>query len=351
MYALEMGIIATQPQRAGMNVRDRESKSRDTDSAEQHGQEKYGYALILTSVAFYSTMRVCMRLVTAYEDMPVSATMFLWGATQVTLGLVLAMWHGFSNVFKVTSAQVRLLALRAAFGAASLCMLQHAYKLLPVATATAVFFLNPVFTLIIGFFVLGEPVAITEKIGAALSLVGAILVARPTNNGDFNGLCAGLAAAILAACAYTALRAAVKGGEGAHYVAAVLAFGVAVCVTGVVSGGVNALVRTRAETFRVAQFGSIAGFLAMCALSRAYRYCRAGTGAVLRKADVPLVFILGAFVLNEIPRLLDIVGSALIVGGTIIVASVPYCFGVDNSKIETYENVPNTNSQRTTSAV
>ncbi len=316
-----------------------------TDTPEQPS-EVHGYALILTSVAFYSTMRVCMRRVTAYDGMAVSATMLLWGLTQVTLGLLLALYHGVADVFKVTNAQLRLLTLRAVFGAASLCMLQNAYMLLPVATATAVFFLNPVFTLAIGRVLLREPVAKMEIGGAALSLVGAVLVACPSNNADFRGLFAGLAASVLAACAYVSLRAAVKN-DGAHYVAAVLAFGVAVAISGIASGGIPALVHTRNDTLGVATFGSVAGFLAMCALSAAYRYCRAGTGAVLRKADVPLVFVLGAVVLNEIPTVLDVVGSTFIVGGTVIVASVPFC--IDVTKSGTVYESPDSCSEEETS--
>lgn len=105
-----------------------------------------------------------------------------------------------------------LLALRGLLGFGALTCFYYAVVHLPLADATVIHFMNPVFTALVAAVVLGEHLGVTETLLTVGSLSGVVMVARPSflfGQGDaLDPFAVGvaLAGAVLAAGAYVTVR-------------------------------------------------------------------------------------------------------------------------------------------------
>jgi len=105
-----------------------------------------------------------------------------------------------------------LLALRGVLGLAALTCFYSAVIHLPLADATVIQYMNPIFTALIAAVVLHEAMSWREPALALVSLLGVVLVARPTavfsttDALDPVWVGVGLLGAVLSASAYVAVR-------------------------------------------------------------------------------------------------------------------------------------------------
>jgi drug/metabolite transporter (DMT)-like permease len=106
----------------------------------------------------------------------------------------------------------RLLLLRGVLGFGGLSCFYYAVVHLPLADATVIHFMNPVFTAFIAAAWLGERVGVKEALLVLVSIMGVVVVARPgylTGGGQALPLfpvLVGVAGAVLSAGAYVAVR-------------------------------------------------------------------------------------------------------------------------------------------------
>ncbi len=287
-------------------------------------QETYGYFLILLSCLFYAVMWAGIRYVTAYRGIAVPTMILLRGSTQIVLGLV---WTfsilDYKRVFVLPWPLLRLVILRGALGSIAMASHFNAVHLIPVGVATTLFFTNPIWTILLSHFTLGERIGKHEILATVLSFGGVVLVADPWNEqslvaSKMNAL--GFALALFAACmaagAYTTLRSVAP---QVSFMSNVMSLGVFATMAGVALGGVSVHELTRdPRGIAFAVVASVCGFLGQCCVSEAYRYCRAGTGALMRNLDLPLVYIAGLWVLHEVPKLFAVLGSLLVVSGSLL---------------------------------
>lgn len=96
---------------------------------------------------------------------------------------------------RLSGAPLPLYVARAGFGWAGGAALFAAAAMIPLADATAISFLNPVFSMALAALFLGERVAPLRWRAAAVALVGGVLVIRPTGAVEPGALIA-LAAAV-----------------------------------------------------------------------------------------------------------------------------------------------------------
>lgn len=82
-------------------------------------------------------------------------------------------WHSFKTKY------VALHGIRVVLGAAGILLLYYAFSLMPVSQAVALGFLGPIFTVILGWIYLKEPVGVFNTTGVLLGLLGAALISRP----------------------------------------------------------------------------------------------------------------------------------------------------------------------------
>lgn len=175
---------------------------------------------------------------------------------------------------------------------------------------------------------LGEPFGLIEVGAAITSFIGVVLVSNPRLQLDFSagqspgfaiGCCAVLVSSITVALTYCFLRAV---NTHVHYMVSVLALGVGGGILGALLGGASpSAMLADTHSLRLVLVGSVGGLFGSCCLSKAFSYCRAGTGTIMRNIDVPIAYILGVVVLGEIPRVGSLIGAALVIAGTVVVGS------------------------------
>jgi drug/metabolite transporter (DMT)-like permease len=105
----------------------------------------------------------------------------------------------------------KLLVLRALFGVGGLECFFFALTRLPLAEATVIHYLNPIFTAVLAALVLRERVGKILALALALSFAGTLLVTRPSflaggASLDAIGSAAALGGAVFSACAYVTVR-------------------------------------------------------------------------------------------------------------------------------------------------
>lgn len=171
--------------------------------------------------------------------------------------------------------------------------------------------------LLFGTLILHEPVRGRTIIAAILSLVGAILVTDPftTQSANLAGVLLAFTAAVIAAVAYTTLRALAT---QVNFLASVLSFGVFTLSVGLLAGGGRDLM-TNVSNTGIAMVAGILAFCAQCSISKGYEYCTAGKGALIRNIELPMAYIVGVVFLDEVPQIVSLLGGFLILVATLII--------------------------------
>lgn len=292
-------------------------------------EEWFGYFLQACSVFSFGALGLIVRYVTGYHNFPFSCVMVIRGIFQTTFALFYIVWVSGMKSFNISRQHWGLVCARGIVGSLSLSFKYFAYSRLPMGIFTSVFILNVVFTMLLGQALLGEMIAPIEAGAALCSFLGVLLVAYPdmrldigqSHSGGFMiGLAAALAAAFSSAATYCLLRTV---STHVNFMVLVLAQGVSITMYGVLFGGasVGHFVHDDPRALQLIAFGCIFGILGSCCLNMAYKYCRAGTGTLVRIIDVPFSYLLGVVFLGEIPQPMSLVGSVFVLAGTGIVAS------------------------------
>lgn len=284
--------------------------------------ETFGYFLMLLSGIFMTGINVTVRGVTTLEGLSVPNMIFLRSLTHVLFCIVAT--FAFLNprhVFDVPRKHMPLLILRGLFATGCLVLSYKALSLVPLAVITSVYFLDPVFTMLISYALLAEGISLKELLGAAVSVAGIILVANPTFLAPWNipaayryGIGLELISTFLAGCTLVSVRALAK--VKIHYMMNTFAFGIPSLIMGIALGGTN-LPLNRGLLF--AFLGSISGFFAHVFMSMSLQYCRASTGALISNVNLPLAFLLGVVLLGETPHLVSLGGAVLVIAGCVII--------------------------------
>lgn len=164
-----------------------------------------GLQAMAVSALFFSLMSALAKL--AGTAVPIFEIVFARSIVVAVLsgGKLLHDGRGFRG------REPRLLVLRGVLGFGALSCFYFAVVRLPLADATVIHFMNPVFTAFMAAVVLGEHLGLVEALLVLTSLGGVLLVARPAFVFGGGGLDAvpvlvGLCGALLAAGAYVAVR-------------------------------------------------------------------------------------------------------------------------------------------------
>ena len=284
--------------------------------------EAYGYALMLLSAGFFEVMGLIARAATVYHGVSVPNIVFLRGLVQFILGVASSFTFAEpKDVYGVPRNLLPLLTLRGLFGAVSLSLTYTALSLVPLGVCTSLFFLNPIFTIILSSITIGERVSRKEMLAVASTIVGVMLIANPTMEmpGQLSasyvlGVCIVLTSSVVVSVAFVTVRAM---GKRVHFLANVLTFGISTAMIGLVLGG--AALPGFTKGIALALVGCVFGFFGQCCLNLGFQCCRASTGSLLRTIDVPLAYLLGLVFLGEVPHFVSLVGSAIVIGGNVVV--------------------------------
>ncbi len=215
-----------------------------------------------------------------------------------------------------------LLLLRGILGFGALSCFFYALTQLPLAEATVIQYTNPVFTAVLAALLLREHMGIREVAGLLLSLVGVIMVARPTalfGRGEALAplaVAVALLGAIFSAGAYVAVR---KLGETEDPLVIVLYFA-GLAVLGSIPATVAKGIAPLPTEWLVLLGVGLATQAGQVYMTKGLREERAGRAMTVGYLQILFAGVWGALFFGELPDGWTIVGAAMVVAGTLAVA-------------------------------
>ncbi len=213
-----------------------------------------------------------------------------------------------------------LLLLRGIFGFCGLSCVFFAVTRLPLAEATVLTYLHPVFTAILAAIFLKEPVGRSVVVGVSISLAGMLCVARPAflfgggSSLDGIAMLAAVAGAFFAGCAYVCVR---KLGATEHPLVIVLYFPMVAVLTAPATVPLmaeQAVWPTGLEWLWLFGVGACAQ-VGQVALTRGMQHEPAGRATALSYLQVVFAAVWGIAFFDELPDGATALGAALILLG------------------------------------
>ncbi|KAJ1679071.1 hypothetical protein EV182_002785 [Spiromyces aspiralis] len=242
------------------------------------------------------------------------------------------------------------LMLRGFIGGLGIIAFFSSVTILPLADANVVFFTNPILTSLIAHYILGEDYSLTDKALSFVCMLGVVLVSKPSTlftlsspyfaattttaantasdvlpaSSDAGGsimralgVAVAFVGALCAASAYTLVR---KIGKNVHFTVQVTYLGL-VCT---VMSGIPLLFSIQSfhlpaslnDWSMLVSVGLCAVFSQML-LNRGLQLAPAGPAILMRNLDVVFAYVFSVAVFNEIPDIMSIVGSTVIIGCTV----------------------------------
>ena len=160
---------------------------------------------MLSSALSFSLMGVCVKAVGG--RLPVAEVVLARSAVSLVLSIVMLRQAGLNP----WGERRWLLVLRGVIGTAALLCVFAALTLLPLAPATVLQYLQPTFTALLAWLLLGERVGPRIVLAAVLGWLAVVLLTSPAELSGtvlpLGGVVLALAGALLSACAYVSVRA------------------------------------------------------------------------------------------------------------------------------------------------
>ena len=278
------------------------------------GRLRPGVRFMLASALAFSVMTAFVKL--AGERLPSQEIVFARALISVVLSVSLlararvALWG--------TRARRPLLLLRGIFGFAGLSCVFYAVTHMPLAEAVVIQYLHPLFTAVLAAFFLGERVDRGVATGAALSLLGVLLVAKPAmlfgagQSLPTLALLAALGGAFFSGCAYVCVR---KLGETEHPLVIVLYFPL-VTVPATLPTLVGSAVLPEGQEWLWLLCVGVFAQLGQVALTRGMQHESAARATGLSYMQVVFAALWGVLLFDEIPDALAVAGAGLILAGS-----------------------------------
>jgi len=274
-----------------------------------------GVAFMVASALAFSGMGVLVKLLGT--RLPSQEVVLARALISLLLSAFFVRRAGLS----IWGEQRGLLWLRGLFGYAGLSCVFYALSHLPLADATVIQYLHPIFTAGLAATVLGEAVGGGLALGVGLCVGGVLLVVRPAfllglSREGLDPFACGvaLAGAFFSACAYVVVRRLAR---REHPLVIVFYFplvAVPMSLPGVVGRGVMP---------RGIEWGLLLGVgllaqLGQVALTRGFQHEQAARATALSYLQVAFAAGWGALFFHEIPDLWSVGGALLILLGSFV---------------------------------
>jgi drug/metabolite transporter (DMT)-like permease len=210
---------------------------------------------------------------------------------------------------------------RGVIGALGLACVFYAVTRLPLAEATLIQYLHPVFTACLAALLLRERTGTGLALSIALGAAGVLVVARPAFL--FGGasaplpalaLAAAVAGALLSACAYVAVRHL----SATEHPVVIVFYFAWVAVASSLPLAAHSLVMPRGVEWLLLAGVGIAAQLGQVAMTHGLRLEPASRATALSYLQVVFAAALGAVFFGERPGLWTCLGALLILSGTLI---------------------------------
>jgi drug/metabolite transporter (DMT)-like permease len=274
-----------------------------------------GFLYMVESALAFTVMGVFAKL--AGERLPVAEIVFARGFVSLVLSVAALRRAGVSP----WGHDRPRLVVRGLIGATGLGCLFYALKHLPLAEATVIQYLHPVFTAILAALVLQERAGPWILVSIALGILGVLLVARPAplfGGADAElpplALLAALGGAFFSACAYVAVRHL---SATEQPVVIVFYFALVATLASLPFAARAAVVPRGLEWGMLAGVG-VAAQLGQVALTHGLRLEPATRATALSYLQVVFAAIAGVLVFGDRPALYTAAGALLILCGSFV---------------------------------
>jgi len=267
-----------------------------------------GVRFMLLSALAFSGMVVCVKQ--AAVRLPTAEIVLARALISVALSAI-----GLARAGVPPLGQRRgLLLLRGLFGFAGLHCVFYAVAHLPLAEATVLQYLHPIFTALLAWWVLGEAVGRGVAVGVALSLAGVAFVAGPAARAPLDPLAVGVAVAgaLFSACAYVCVR---RLSQSEHPLVIVLYFPMVTVPATLPRVLAHPVWPVGTEWLWLLGVG-LGAQVGQVALTRGMRHEPAARATALSYLQVVFAALWGAAFFGELPGPATLVGAGLILAGS-----------------------------------
>lgn len=300
------------------------------DAGELVDAPTMGIILIIVGISVFSVQDIIIRLLSGgYSAFEI---MFVRGLVALGPMALLVRWQGGFSTLRTDHPVLN--ALRGLLMVCSYVMFYTSLTVMPIADATAIFFVSPLVITALSVIFLGESVGPRRWAAVVAGFVGALVIVRPGGDAMNPAAFLPLMASFTYACSIMITRRLGRRQTGAS-----MAF-YAMVVFVVVSGGAGLafgdgglanetdpslgfllrgwVLPTPRDMILLGACGLIATCGFYC-LSQGYRIAPASTVAPFEYVAMPLAVIWGLTVWDEVPAISTFLGIALIVASGIYV--------------------------------
>lgn len=240
-----------------------------------------------------------------------------------------------------------MLILRSLTGTAALMLSFYAFRHMPLADASVIVFSVPVFTAIFAHMFLREPCGIFNALSVLLTLIGVVLITRPSSifgstvaalgddnsKSDIWGAVAAFSATLFGANAYVLLRAL----KGIHFSVIMTNFGVIALVQSLfITWLIGALCLPPCGIDRILIVAlAVFSFGGQILLTLALQLEQAGPVAIARSSDIIFAFIWQVLFFNESPNRYSVTGAILVLSSVLLTGFRKWALALpDNSSLK-----------------
>lgn len=287
-------------------------------SSETQGQSSIGLRYMAEASFYFSVMSALVK-VAGTRGVPWEQIVF---ARAFFAMLMTFAWLRMRHVRPWGNSKPWLVG-RGLLGVGGLMCFYYAITHLPLGDATVIQFTNPAFVAIFAVFLLGEGLRVRDLAATFVCLAGVALIAQPSflfgggGRLPLFGVGVALLGAVISAMAYTVVR---RLGRSEHPLVIVLWFPmVATPLTlplALLAGYVPDLVDV-AVLFGV----GLSSQLAQVRMTQGLKLERAARATAITYLQVVFAFIWGLLLFSEVPTLLTVVGTVVIIATTFAVSA------------------------------
>ncbi|WP_306643547.1 DMT family transporter [Sanyastnella coralliicola] len=263
-----------------------------------------GVGMMLISVVLFTTANVFVKEI---AFLPSTQIVFMRSVVSLILCSAFVLYKGFPYF----GNNKKWLIIRGVFGMIALTLFFYTIQNIPLASATVIQYLSPVFTVILAMLWLGQRVRRIQWVFLALAILGVIMVKGFDPNVPVTFLLIGSTSAFLAAVAYIAT---IKCKDTDHPVSIVMYFHL---IATPVMGGIST---TNWEPIGMTEwwYGIAIGVLSVLAqIAMAFAIMKEDASVVtpFKYVGAILALAIGYFRYDEVLNPLSILGIFLVIGG------------------------------------
>ena len=269
---------------------------------------------MLISVVGASAMTIGVRQASLSVDSRM-IVLFRAGITTIFILIAIGMFAGLRRKMRFTRPWLHL--LRGSLIAFSTHLGFYTLAHIPIATATVLFFMGPIFATIFSSVLHSEHVGPRRRAAIAAGFIGAVIVLRPGFSEFHPAMLTALGSSLLFALALTLSRQlATADGPLATYfssvvITALITIPLAAPVFSIPVGGMIWLALTV-----VIITSAVRGYADI----EAYRYGESAILAPVAYLRLVLISVAGYFLFDEVPDMATIIGASLIISATLYIA-------------------------------